>query len=112
MQLRFAAMIFAVIIPLSAQAHDDTRLALGGKIFAANCKSCHDTGKAENDAPQIRETAEWKNRLGGGRDALYKTSLQGFTGYFTMPAKGGNPSLSDDDVKAAVDYILHEAGVQ
>jgi len=114
MQTQLAAALFATLIACSmpARSADDTRIATGGKVFAANCKSCHDTGKAENDAPQISETAEWKSRLGGGREALYKSSIQGFSGYFTMPAKGGNASLSDDEVKAAVDYMLDKASVR
>ena len=106
-----------VLIPLaiasvSASAVDEARLTLGKKIFNENCKSCHETGKPKNDAPQISETDEWKNRLGGGRDALYKTSIDGFTGYFTMPPKGGNSTLTNDEVKAAVDYMLDKAGIR
>jgi cytochrome c5 len=97
---------------MPAWSADDARISLGAKVFAANCKVCHETGKAGSDAPQISETAEWKSRLGGGREAIYKNSIVGFSGYFTMPARGGNPSLTDDEVKAAVDYMLAQAGVR
>jgi cytochrome c5 len=93
-------------------AQDSARLALGEKAFASSCKSCHDTGKAENDAPQLSEQAEWKDRAGKGRADLYKSAVEGFTGYFAMPARGGNAALSDDEVKAAVDYMLLRAGVK
>ena len=87
----------------------DPKIALGEKIFTANCKSCHETGKPKNDAPQLSEADEWRQRLGGGKEALYKNSIAGVTGYYVMPPKGGNSALSDDEVKAAVDYILDKA---
>ena len=87
----------------------DPKIALGEKIFTANCKSCHETGKAKNDAPQLSEADEWRQRSAGGKQALYKNSIEGVTGYYVMPPKGGNAALSDDEVKAAVDYILDQA---
>jgi cytochrome c5 len=85
---------------------------LGEKVFVSSCKSCHDTGKAQNDAPQLSEQAEWKDRIGKGRADLYKSSIDGFTGYYAMPPRGNNAALSDDEVKAAVDYMLQRAGVR
>ena len=92
-------------------AQENARLALGEKVFVSSCKSCHDTGKAENDAPQLSEQAEWKDRIGKGRADLYKSAIEGFTGYYAMPSRGGNAALFDDEVKAAVDYMLLRAGV-
>jgi cytochrome c5 len=50
--------------------------------------------------------------LGKGRAELYKNSIEGFSGYFVMPPRGGNPELSNEEVKGAVDYLLHRAGLQ
>ncbi len=97
-------------MPLMAQ--ESARLALGEKVFVSSCKSCHDTGKAQNDAPQLSEQAEWKDRIGKGRAELYKSSIEGFSGYYAMPPRGGNAVLSDDEVKAAVDYMLQRTGVR
>ena len=46
-------------------------------------------------------------RLAGGKDALYKSALGGLTGPkgTQMPPRGGNGKLTDDQVKAAVDYM-------
>lgn len=96
---------------MPAIAQESARVALGEKVFASSCKACHDTGKAENDAPQLSEQAEWKDRAGKGRPELYKNAIDGFSGYFAMPARGGNAALSDEEVKAAVDYMLLRAGV-
>jgi cytochrome c5 len=81
-------------------------------VFASSCKSCHDTGKPQNDAPQLNEQAEWKERYGKGLPDLYKSAIEGFSGYYLMPPRGSNAALSDDEVKAAVDYLLRRAGAR
>lgn len=96
--------------PVTAQ--DGARLALGEKVFVSSCKSCHDPGSAPSDAPKLSDQAEWKERAGKGRADLYKSAIDGFTGYYVMPARGGNAALSDEEVKAAVDYLLQRAGVK
>jgi cytochrome c5 len=105
-----AGVIYFAVNPAIAQ--ESVRLALGEKVFASSCKSCHDTGKAQNDAPQLSERGEWKDRAGKGRPELYKNAIEGFSGYFAMPARGGNAALSDEEVKAAADYMLQRAGVR
>ncbi len=71
------------------------------------CAACHGTGMA--GAPKTGESGPWQARLDDkGRETLYDHAINGFKG---MPAKGGNPSLSDDRVKKLVDYMLEESGV-
>ena len=106
----FAALMCVAAAPAPAQ--ESARLALGEKVFVASCKSCHDTGRPQNDAPQLSEQTEWKDRYGKGRQDLYKSAIEGFTGYYAMPPRGGNAALSDDEVKAAVDFMLQRAGVR
>lgn len=92
--------------PAAAPAADD-RLALGEKTFKGTCAMCHATGAG--GAPMLK-AAEWEPRLAQGKDTLYEHALKGFNGAKgAMPAKGGNSSLADDDVKAAVDYMLSQA---
>ena len=57
-------------------------------------------------APKLGDKAAWAPRLAQGKDALYATALKGKG---AMPAKGGNPALPDDAVKAAVDYMTAAA---
>ena len=57
-------------------------------------------------APKAGDKAAWAPRLKTGMDALYATSLKGKG---AMPPKGGNASLADADVKAAVDYLVGTA---
>jgi cytochrome c5 len=54
----------------------------------------------------VGDKAAWAPRIATGKDALYKAALNGLN---AMPAKGGNPSLSDEQVKAVVDYMVAQA---
>ncbi len=76
----------------------------GKKIYDTTCAVCHGAGVA--GAPKFGDKAAWAPRLATGIDTLVKTAL---AGKGAMPAKGGNTSLSDADVKAAVDYMAAAA---
>ena len=106
----FPVFLCAATAPAAAQ--QGSLQALGEKVFVSSCKSCHDTGRPQNDAPQLNERGEWKDRYGKGLPDLYKSAIDGFTAYYAMPPRGGNAALSDDEVKAAVDYLLQRAGVR
>jgi len=82
--------------------------AAGEKVFKGTCSMCHASGAA--GAPKMGDKADWGPRIAQGKDVLYKHALEGFTGSKgQMPARGGNTSLKDDDVKAAVDYMASKA---
>ena len=51
----------------------------------------------------IGNSSHWSDRLAKGKETLYSNAINGIG---IMPAKGGVATLSDDEVKAAVDYIL------
>ncbi|WP_298682404.1 c-type cytochrome, partial [uncultured Thiothrix sp.] len=78
--------------------------ANGEKVYKGLCFSCHDMGIA--GAPKLGDKAAWAPRIATGNDALYTSSLKGKN---AMPAKGGNPALSDAEVKAAVDFMVSKA---
>ncbi|HEX2826528.1 MAG TPA: c-type cytochrome [Burkholderiales bacterium] len=75
----------------------------GKAIFDANCAACHGTGVA--GAPKLGDKAAWAPRLKQGLDTLHEHALKGKG---AMPPKGGNMSLSDADVMAAVDYLASQ----
>ena len=79
----------------------------GKAVFEANCKACH-SGLIPG-APAVGKKEDWAPRIKQGKDTLHKHALEGFQ---AMPAKGGNGSLSDDEVKAAVDYMANESGAK
>lgn len=73
----------------------------GKSVFDSTCAACHGTGVA--GAPKAGDKAAWEPRIKAGKAALYTSAIKGKN---AMPSKGGNSSLSDDDVKAAVDYMV------
>ncbi len=79
----------------------------GESIYNGLCVNCHGVAALASMIPQAGDAAAWGPRIEKGIDTLYEHALNGFTGDLgMMPAKGGNPALSDDEVKAAVDFIV------
>nr|WP_298964738.1 c-type cytochrome [uncultured Halomonas sp.] len=77
----------------------------GAALYASvGCAACHDNGVA--GAPTKGDSEAWAARLEKGADELYASAINGIG---AMPAKGGNPNLSDEEVMAVVDYLMAEA---
>lgn len=77
----------------------------GEATYNKSCKMCHASGAA--GAPAVGKKKDWQARIEKGLAELEKNAIKGFRGYRGyMPPKGGNPKLSDEDVKAAVDFML------
>ena len=83
----------------------DSRLKQGRAIWMGTCEACHANDIA--GAPLVSNKTAWAPRLAKGKDALYRSALSGLTGPkgTQMPPRGGNTKLTDDEVKAAVDYM-------
>lgn len=80
-------------------------VTLSGEQAYASCAVCHASGVA--GAPKFANVDAWKDRITKGKETLYSNAINGFQGSAGyMPAKGGNASLSDESVKAAVDYMI------
>lgn len=80
---------------------------VGEQIYNTTCFGCHGTGVA--GAPKIGDHKAWAPRIETSLPTLYAHSINGFKGSSgTMPPKGGNSALSDDDVKSAVDYMIKQ----
>ena len=96
--LRFIATLLVGI----AAAYPAWAQQSGKDTFTKVCTVCHATGLA--GAPRYGNAADWGPRVAGGTARLYESALKGTPK--GMPAKGGNLTLPDGDVKAAVDYML------
>ena len=94
--------------PAAAPAPVADAAADGGKgaeLFKKTCAMCHQSGVA--GAPKLGDKADWGPRIAQGQDTLYKHAIEGFNGAKgAMPAKGGNPALSDDEMKVIVDFMV------
>jgi len=78
--------------------------AAGGeaeKIYKTACFSCHDSGVA--NAPKLGDKAAWADRITAGTESMYQAAIGGKG---AMPPKGGRMDLSDDAIKAVVDYMV------
>ena len=78
----------------------------GDEVYAASCAACHDAGVA--GAPSPGDAAGWADRIAKGMDVLYDSGINGLAGT-SMMAKGGCMNCSDEEVKAAVDYMVESS---
>ena len=85
-------------------------LQAGRSLWIENCKGCHAYGTA--GAPVPMRADDWKARVIKDRSVLYDHAINGFFGPddTMMPERGGNPALTDKQVKLAVDYMVALAG--
>ncbi len=91
-----------------AESMTNGDMAVGEKVYKQACSSCHDEGIS--GAPKIGDSAAWAERIAKGMETLNKNAINGFTGEAgMMPAKGGLSSLSDDEVKAAMEYMVAQS---
>ena len=73
----------------------------GKDVYGSFCATCHGAGVM--GAPKLGAAADWAPRLSKGMDTLYTHAIAGFN---AMPPKGMCAACSDDEIKAAVDYML------
>ena len=89
-----------------AEETDAEPIDMGQRVFQGLCISCH---SGLPGIPKLGDKAAWENRIAQGMALLYERSIKGFIsagGIIAMPPKGGNPNLTDEEVKAAVDYMV------
>ena len=73
----------------------------GEEVYTTVCSACHTIGVA--NAPKFRDAASWAPRIGKGLDALVASAINGIG---TMPARGGVPTVTDDEIRAAVEHMV------
>jgi cytochrome c5 len=77
----------------------------GKTIFDQLCHACHVSGAG--GSPKISDKAAWAPRVAEGLDTLVRHAIEGYTGNTGfMPPKGGNPALTDEQVRATVEWML------
>ena len=78
----------------------------GEEVYNGACMACHATGAA--CAPMFGDAGAWAPRLDKGMDALYASGVNGVAGT-SMIARGGCSNCSDDEIYAAVDYMVNNS---
>lgn len=80
----------------------------GKSVYDSACFACHAAGVA--GAPKQGDAEAWAPRVAKGLETLYSNAINGYQGEAgIMPAKGGRADLSDEQVEAAVDYMVEAA---
>ena len=77
----------------------------GEQVVTAVCSACHAAGAL--GSPKIGDKAAWGPRIAQGYETLIKHAIEGIR---SMPARGGNPDLTDNEVANAVAYMANQAG--
>ena len=81
---------------------------LGEGVYDKACQACHSSGIA--GAPKTGDKTAWVSRIEQGMDILNVHAINGYQGEDgVMPAKGGNMSLSNDDVINAVAFMVESS---
>lgn len=95
--------------PVSAQtaaaAPAKTAAAVDGKaVYDKVCFACHQVSVA--GSPKLGDKAAWAPRIGTGADAMVQSVIKGKG---AMPPKAGNPALTDDEIRAAVNFMVSQS---
>lgn len=77
----------------------------GEEVVTAVCSACHASGAL--NAPKIGDKSAWGPRIAQGYKTLIKHAIEGIR---MMPARGGNPDLSDEEIARAVAFMANKAG--
>lgn len=73
----------------------------GDQVYQSACAACHGAGIM--GAPKMGDAGAWSSRVAQGMDVLANHAINGFN---AMPAKGGCVACSDDEIKAAIVYMV------
>ena len=95
--LCLALLVFSVA---TVSASDD----VGQTVYTKSCAACHDSGVM--GAPKLGDKKAWAPLAAEGVDTLTQDAINGKG---KMPAKGGNMKLTDEEVKAAVGYMVEKS---
>ncbi len=93
--------LVAVAAAVNGEAVD-----MGQRVYQGLCISCHN---GLPGIPKVGDMAVWESRIAQGMALMYERAIKGFIsegGIIAMPPKGGNINLTDEEVKAAVDFMV------
>jgi cytochrome c5 len=77
----------------------------GEEVVKAVCGMCHTAGLM--NAPKIGDKGQWAPRIAQGYDVLVSHAINGIR---SMPARGGNPALTDGEIANAVAHMANASG--
>lgn len=88
------------------QASEETTAAtdMGRAVYEKNCAVCHERGIA--GAPRVGDKAAWSEHIAHGTGHMVQNAVHGIG---AMPPKGGNSALSEEEIRAAVHYMVEQS---
>jgi cytochrome c5 len=90
--------------PAKQQAAATPQKADGKAVYDKVCFACHQTSVA--NSPKLGDQAAWAPRIKTGMDSLVQSVIKGKG---AMPPKAGNPALSEQEIRAAVDFMVSQS---
>ncbi len=99
---RIAPVAQVVVADVASGPHVDKS---GEEVYQAVCLACHDSGAL--GSPKLGDKGAWSPRIAQGYETLIKHAIEGIR---SMPARGGNPDLTDGEIANAVAYMANKAG--
>lgn len=103
------ALLALTTLSLAALAEGPEPSARSGEVvFDAHCANCHSGGIGGffSGAPDIDDAGDWEELTPKGLDALTTNTI---TGIGEMAARGACADCSDEDIRAAVEYMLDKS---
>jgi len=79
----------------------------GEEVVKAVCAMCHAAGLM--NAPKIGDAGQWGPRIAQGYETLVSHAVNGIR---SMPARGGNPALTDGEIANAVANMANQGGAK
>ncbi|WP_020650665.1 c-type cytochrome [Solimonas variicoloris] len=98
----------AALLKVAAAAQAERAPMSGEQVYAKVCTGCHAAGVL--NAPKVGDKLAWGERLKaqGGVDGVVQKAISGLN---QMPPRGGDASLSDAEIKGAVEFMLKQTGL-
>jgi cytochrome c5 len=87
--------------PVTTQSATEVQAVGGEKTYQTFCKVCHVNGVA--GAPKFGDKEAWATRIAKGNDVLFSSVKKGLN---AMPPKGTCMTCNDDDLRAAIKYLV------
>ncbi|MBI5921387.1 MAG: cytochrome c5 family protein [Betaproteobacteria bacterium] len=97
-------LIMATVLAALTVVAQIAAAADGQAIYDKSCKGCHDKGLM--GSPKTGDKDKWAPLIKSGVVALEASVMNGKG---KMKPKGGNDSLTAEDIKASVDYIISKS---
>jgi len=98
----------STVATTAAEPEPVAEVLSGPQVYNTACLACH--GAGIGGAPVLGDAGQWAARIGQGMETLVGHAIDGYTGEVGyMPPKGGRLDLSDEEITAAVDYMVAES---